>query len=368
MRILILNWRDIQNPKGGGAEILTFEIAKRWVALGHEVTQFSERFNGSKSEETMDGVKIIRGGCAQILSFHIPVHIAAFFWYLKHKDNFDIVIDEIHGIPFFTPFYVRTKKIALICEVAGDIWDVAFAFPINKLGRFIEDNYFHFYKNMSFLTISPSTKKSLLEMGVKKDNIYVVPMGITVPNKLRDYPKSNVPTLIFVGRLSKTKGIEDAIHVFKKIREVFPNSKFWIVGRGEENYEKELKNIVQKLGLADVVIFFGFVSEKKKNELMGRAHILIVPSIKEGWGLVVGEAGIRRTPSVVYDVPGLKDTVIDKETGLIVEATRDAMVSAVLMLLRDKKIYSRLKEGAYNLSKSYNWDKTARYALSVVVK
>jgi len=60
MKILILNWRDIKNPLSGGAEILTHELSKRLVAEGHVVIQFSSRFDGSKEEEVIDGVRIIR--------------------------------------------------------------------------------------------------------------------------------------------------------------------------------------------------------------------------------------------------------------------------------------------------------------------
>ncbi len=62
MKILILNWRDIKNPNGGGAEILTHELAKGWVKSGHNVTQFSSSFKGSKPQEIIDKVKFARKG------------------------------------------------------------------------------------------------------------------------------------------------------------------------------------------------------------------------------------------------------------------------------------------------------------------
>src|SRR3989304_4913798 len=96
MRILILNWRDPKNPKSGGAEIVTLEHAKAWVKKGHKVTWFTSKFAGSKGTE------------------------------------------KIHGIPFFTPLYVKKPKIAFIHEVANEIWNYMYSFPINKIGKSIE--------------------------------------------------------------------------------------------------------------------------------------------------------------------------------------------------------------------------------------
>src|SRR5438105_1714009 len=98
-RILVLSWRDPRHPLAGGAEQVMHEHMKGWIAAGHTVTFFSSRFIGAKSEEDLDGVKIIRKG-----SQYLTCHIAAFFWYLfgKHEE-FDLVVDEFHGWPFFTP-------------------------------------------------------------------------------------------------------------------------------------------------------------------------------------------------------------------------------------------------------------------------
>jgi len=166
MRILILNWRDINNPSSGGAEILTHEIAKRLVALGNHVVQFSSFFPGAYRKEVIDNVKIIREGNADIRTLFASVHFRAFLFYRKEKGKFDIVIDEIHGIPFFTPWYVKGKKIALICEVASDLWKEVFGSFFGLLGRIVEKFYLRLvYKNIQFITISDSTKNSCFAYG-----------------------------------------------------------------------------------------------------------------------------------------------------------------------------------------------------------
>lgn len=367
MNILILNWRDIKNPKGGGAEVLTHEMAKRWVKKGNNVTQFSERFIKSKKEEIIDGVRIMRSGSADIRSLAIPVHVAAFFWYQKQKRGmFDAVIDEIHGIPFFTPWYVREKKVAFICEVADRIWDVAFPFPINTIGSMIERSYFQFYRDIPFLTISPSTKKELLLMGVYESSITILPMGLSIPKKVINYPKEKYPTLLFVARLTRAKGTDDAITIVDRIKKDVPNVRLWIVGQGEERYTQYLRQRVDALGLRSNVQFFGFVNQDKKFELMSKAQMLIVPSFKEGWGLTVPEAGYMGTPAVAYDVEGLRDTVKHQGSGILTDPAPENMSREVLRLMKNSKLYKKLQNGAQKLSQTYSWDLTAKIALSAI--
>lgn len=365
MRILIFNWRDIKNPQGGGAEILTYEMAKRWVKWGHKVTQFSASFPGGKSEEVIDGVKIIRRGSPEVRSFSIPVHLAGFWFYQKHfKGKFDVVIDEIHGLPFFTPLYVKEKKVALICEVAREIWDYMFSFPWNLIGHLVEKFYFKIYKKTPFLTISSSTKKDLLRSGIAKDQIKVLPMGVNLIPLPENIKKEKVPTLIFVGRLSQMKGIEDGIKAFRLVQKRFPQAQLWVVGTGEKEYENELKKHVKKLKLDKSVSFFGFVSEKEKLTLMKQAHILIHSSVREGWGLVVIEANAMGTPAVVYNVPGLRDSTKNGVTGLIcAKNTPENLAKNVIKLLEDKFLYETLQKNAYQWSKNFTWDKTAKECL-----
>lgn len=363
MKILIFNWRDIKNPEGGGAEVLTHEMAKRWVKLGNTVTQFSAAFHGSSKVEMIDGVKIIRAGSANIRNIGLPVHLAAFFWYLKNGiGNFDIVIDEIHGIPFFTTWYVRTKKIALICEVADTIWDAIFPFPLNIFGKISEQMYLQFYKNISFLTISTSTKQELIKKGISDEKITILPMGLSMPKRKFNYTKEKDPTLIFVGRLTRAKGIEVAIHAIVILKKVYPKIKLWVVGQGDSDYYKKIINLARLLKIEDRIIFFGFVNQNKKFELMGKANLLIVPSMKEGWGLTVHEAGYIGTPSVAYNVEGLRDIIIQHKTGLLVSTTPEALAKGIVRLLSDKKVYKYIQKNVEKASQNYSWDKTANEA------
>src|SRR3989344_3656213 len=118
MNILILSWRGPGHPSAGGAEQVTLEHAKGWVKAGHDVTLFTSFFKDAKRKDLVEGIKIIRSGRQ-----FFEVQFRAFLWYILAKHHkFDLVIDEFHGIPFFTPLYVRSRKLAFIHEVAKEVW------------------------------------------------------------------------------------------------------------------------------------------------------------------------------------------------------------------------------------------------------
>lgn len=360
MRILILNWRDIKNPSSGGAEILTHELASRLVKRGHTVTQISSYFKNAKSREKLDGVNIIRKGNPDARALFNSVHFNAYKIYKKDfQGNIDIVVDEVHGIPFFSTFYVKEKKVVLICEIADELWKIAVRFPFSSLGRLIEKVYPFFYKNIPILTISESSKKEIINNGFSKSQVEVIPMGSNsrIVNVL---PEKEVnETLIFVSRLSKTKGVTDAIQAVKILKKKYPNIMLWIVGRGSDSFKNEILELVANLNLLENIKFFDFVTERKKEELLTRSHILVAPSVKEGWGLTVHEAGARGTPSVVYNVPGLRDIVKNNYNGLVCsENTPESLANNLDKLLKDKLLYKRLQRGAIQERKKHTWDST----------
>lgn len=362
MKILILNWRDIENPQGGGAELLTQEIARRWVKWGHQVIQISAHFPGSKKKEIIDGVKIIR------LGRWWNVHFLAFLYYLvKLGRQTEIIVDEVHWLPFFSALYAWKKTILFACEVANHLFFQIFPSPLALIGRLLEKIYLWLYQDLPALAISPSTKKDLVRAGFKKEKITVIPMGLSTPDKLKIFPKEKKPTLIYLGRLNKQKGIEAAIDAFHLIKQKIPHCQLWVVGSGEENYVKKMKQKIASLRLKGTK-FFGFVSEQKKFKLLSKAHLLLVPSFHEGWGLIVSEAGCVGTPAVAYKVAGLKDVVKNGFNGVLVNPRPKKMAQAVIAILKDQAQWKQLQKGAIKEAAKYNWDKTARKALLVLEK
>jgi glycosyltransferase involved in cell wall biosynthesis len=357
MKILILNWRDLDDPKAGGAELLTHEVAKRLVEMGHQVVQHNSFYQGARKKEIKDGVEIVRHGNYLTTYFYSSLEV------LLHGREYDVIIEEVHGIPYFAPFLTSTKVVTLALEIAKGHWSLVFPFPINLIGYLTEKAYFLFYRlrRVPFLTISPSSKRALMDEGIKEDQITIIPMGLTVtlPSSLPD--KAEIPTIIFLGRLSPVKGIEDAIKAFIKICESVSQAQMWIVGSGDQSFVEKLKKLVIELGVEKKVKFWGFVSESEKFQLLAQAHLLVVPSKNEGWGLIVPEAGRVGTPAIVYNVPGLRDVVIDGRNGLVAELNSpENLAELAIKLLKDKSLYRKVAEGAEKISEQMNWDKTTK--------
>lgn len=123
---------------------------------------------------------------------------------------------------------------------------------------------------------------------------------------------------------------------------------------------------VEDLARQDVQ-FFGKVSDAQKLELMSRAHVLLVPYVREGWGLVVTEANACGTPAIGYNVPGLKDSIRHGETGLLTtENTPEALAQLTVELLQDDKLRHRLAQAALEWSREFTWDKTAEQFMRIL--
>lgn len=355
MHILVLNWRDIKHPLSGGAEISLFEHAKYWKKKGAKITWLASSFLGAKKKEEVEGITILRAGS------HYSVHIFGFLYYLFGKlEKPDIVIDSFHFLPFFTPIYMKQAKIAaLINEVAGRVWFSNIFFPMSLIGFLIEPFFFRIYKNQQFITSSESTKKELVKLGIKK--IEIVPHGLTIEKISNAIVKEQKPTLIFLGRISKDKGIEDALEALIVAVKKIHNLQMWIVGKEEKKGDlKKLLTNKKFSNLTQRIKYFNYVSENKKFELLKRAWVLVHPSKKEGWGLTVIEAASQGTPSVGYDIEGLRDSILHGKTGLLVSPNPQSLVNAVIEIVTNRTLYNKLSMQALNWANGFSWEKSNR--------
>ncbi|WP_297512629.1 glycosyltransferase family 4 protein [Thermococcus sp.] len=346
MRILWLNWKDIEHPEAGGAEVYTHEIAERLVRNGHEVTLFTSSFEGASTRTEINGVQIIRRG--KIIGLFNTVYSHAKRFYRKHEGDFDIVIDEINTRPFLTPKYVRKPVVALIHQLAVEFWDYKTPFPINVVGkRILEPYWLKFYREVPTITVSNSTREDLLQLGFK--NVEIVYNGLNgnvlerVPEKYDEF------TAVFVGRMTPTKRPEDAI----KASIIAESGQLVMIGRGEllENLKKQYSTYN--------VEFKGFVPAEERDEIMMRSHVLLVPGIREGWGRVVIEANALGTPAIGYNVPGLRDSIQDGYNGLLCEPNPQAMAEKIRLLYEDEELRIKLSENALEWARRFNWDYSA---------
>ncbi len=346
MRILWFNWRDIQNPGAGGAEVFTHEIMKRLAKKDHEMTLFTSRFKGCQLNEKIDGVDIIREGNKYTVYKEAKNYLEAY------GHHYNLLIDEINTRPFFIPKLVGEKKvIALIHQLAREFWFYEVKFPLNYIGYYyLEKKWLSNYKNITTLTVSHSTKIDLEELGFKK--VFIVPNGLSVTPLSNVKEKEACPTVVFIGRLKKAKLPHHALEAFSIIKREIKDAKMWVIGDGY------LRKKLESFNIKDVT-FYGYISNKKKYDLLSQAHVILVPAVREGWGQVVTEANAMGTPAIGYDVHGLRDSIRHGETGITVkENSPEAMAKQVISLLRDSDRLSKYSRSALEFSRQFSWDKS----------
>lgn len=348
MRILWFNWRDIKHPDSGGAEVLTHEIMKRFVQRGYEMTLFCPRVEGRPNKEEIDGVNIFRDGGK------LTTYNRGRSYFKRHGQKYDVVIDEVNPRPFLNPKILNGKPvIVLFHQLIREEWFYEVPFPINYFCYFYENQWLLPYRKSPTLTVSQSSKSDLEKIGFK--NVSIIPMGISVEPLNEVGRKEEDPTIAFIGRLKKHKLPDHAISAFQMIKKEIPSAKMWIIGDGY------MLNRLKKMNVKDVK-FFGHVQNKEKYNLLSKAHLVLVPSMREGWGLIVTESNAMGTPIVAYNVNGLRDSVINGSNGILVnDNTPESLATAASGMLKDSNMLKKLSASALEYSKQFNWDKTVDF-------
>ena len=344
----MLNWRDPENPASGGAERVSLGYLSALAKRGHEVFWFANAFEGCPTKAEMEGVHIVRGG-----GMGTSI-VAARRWY-QSQPAFDLVIDQHHGIPWFAPWWAKTNCVAFIHEVLGPIWSSFYRWPLDKIGQTQERWTHWFYRNVPFWTSCRETELALRAHGIQQ--IKRIPYGVHT-RALPELPDKNPEApiqLITVSRLAPNKRIDHAIQALQCLRSDNIQAKLTIVGTGEEG--PRLENLVHEQSLTEYVRFTGNVSEKEKDEWLAKSHLLLHTSVREGWGLNVIEANAMGTPSVVYPVPGLRESTQHGLTGRVSMAeTPKALADEIKWLMSQPHIYQTYRKEAWTRSKAFHWD------------
>jgi glycosyltransferase involved in cell wall biosynthesis len=349
MRFLMLNWRDPRNPMSGGAERVSQAYLGALLERGHEVWWYANDYPGGAPAETVNGIRIARGGGkgTSILK--------AIQWY-RRQEHFDLVIDQHHGLPWYAPWWSGTNCIAYIHEVLGPIWKAFYPWPINTIGQW-QERWTHWaYRAVPFWTPSASTKIVLHRHGVREVSVFPNGTDAKPLAELEEKPLCRPVRLVAVARLAPNKRVAHAVQAARILLQKGIQVHLTIVGTGE--VEAQLKQMASQPELAERITFTGALPEEGKNTELRRAHLLIHTSIREGWGLNVIEANAMGTPAIVYPVGGLVDSTLDGQTGIVTrDETPEAVADSVQMLLSKPAEYDRLRMNAWERAKTFAWQK-----------
>lgn len=363
MNILALNWQDISNPLAGGAEVHLEELLRRIVARGHQVTLFCSGYRDAKPEEEIEGVNIIRRGNRYNFNLIAPFYLRK----LVRNGNFDILIEDINKIPFYTPFYLNIPTLVVIPHLFSTSVFKEINFLLGLYIYLSEKPLVAAYHGRKFNVISESTAGDMIQKGIPADDVSVIHCGIDNSvfcheNNIGKYEK---PTILYLGRIKKYKSIDHLIYAFEKVLLNIPDARLNIVGSGD--YLDTLKELTGKMNLGDKVTFAGYVSVEKKVEYLRKSHVAVYPSLKEGWGLTNIEANACGTAVIAANSPGLRDSVKNGETGFLYEYGNIGQLAEKLeKILSDNNIRTSLEEGGRRWAQKFSWDDAAESFLELL--
>ncbi len=358
MNVLWCSWKDIDHPQAGGAERVQHEICKRLAADGHDVLVLTSRYpdapasdKNAPTSNTKDGYRIVRAGNRYSVYYH------AFRYYKKHLKNWpDIVVEEVNTIPFFTQFYSKKPRFLLFHQLSRQIWYHEMPWPLSGIGYIAEALYLRLLSGNRVITVSNSTKLDLLRFGFAEPNIQIISEGVHItpmsPSALATSTKAGHPTLLSFGSVRSMKRTLHCVQAFTIAASKLPELRLVIAGSMSSSYAKKVLASIQHNPYKDRITTVTNVSHEQKLKLMRQAHLFLISSVKEGWGLTVSEAATQGTPAVAYNVDGLRDAVANGTAGYLCDPSPHAMAQKFIDVLDPKSKISQKTQATQSTHKN----------------
>ncbi len=355
-RILVVNWQDLANPLSGGAEVHLQENLKRLSASGFDVTLLCSNFAGGQSKFMWEGVRILRRGGRFDFNWQVPFLVRR----LLKEEKFDILVEDINKIPFYSPLFQPLPVLALVPHL--------FATTVFHEINALLASYIYLceypvrwvYRKIPFCVISESTRTDLIERGIDSSQVRVIHCGVDAETYSfnPEVLKSKDPLIIYLGRLKKYKSVQHLIEAFARLKTRVDRARLVILGDGD--YRSALEALVKALKLEDAVTFTGFVSTDLKVEYLRKAWVAVCPSLKEGWGLTNIEANACGTPVIAADVPGLRDSVRHGSTGrLYPYGDLVQLENDMHAIVSDSDLRDTLAKNGRAWAAEFSWDDAA---------
>jgi len=355
VRLLLVNWQDVENPQGGGAEIHLHEIFGRLAGRGHQVTLLCGGWPGCAPRVRIDGMDVHRVGVRQTFAG------LAFSYYRRHlaRAPWDLLLEDINKMPLFTPLWggQARNKAALVPHLFGGTAFLELPAPLAAAVWLSERPLGLVYRRTPFEAISESTRDDLVARGIPHENIEVIYPGVdTRTYTPSTHHRAPSPTFAYLGRLKKYKGVDQVIRSFALMQ----NHEATLEVAGAGDYQPALEALARSLDLGERVRFLGRISEAEKLALLRRAWGLVFASPKEGWGITNLEAAACATPAVASNSPGIRESVRHGETGFLVpHGDAAAMAVAMDRLAASRALVDQLGQNARRFAESLTWERAA---------
>jgi len=353
-RIVVLSRRNILHPRAGGASRYIHEIFRR-LAKDHDVTVLSEGATSSRPVEQIDGLTYVNTH-GRLMRFLLPVS-----YMRKFARHADILIDNADvAIPWFSPLFSKKPVITIIHQLVREVFYEELPPFLATLGYLSEPSIYRLYSRSMMVAMSKSTADGLLQFGIPEKNIRIIGPGCPYPSNDRIPLEMRSQKLIgCVSRLMQYKGLQFAIEAISRIRKDLPDIRLEIAGSGP--YREELEKFARNVGMDSNVAFLGRVSEQRKLRLYRESRAIVLSSIREGYGLSVIEANSVGTPAIAWNVPGLRDSIIDNTTGLLASfPNNDDLARQIYDIMTNDSAWNTMSVSAWKWANSHSWDQSAQ--------
>jgi glycosyltransferase involved in cell wall biosynthesis len=357
LKILVLADRDWTHPQGGGTGANVYNNLIHWSQWGHRVTLVAGAYPGCRPVEQITPNLVVHrmGGRGTVFPR------AAWAVLRGVGRDADVVLEVINGIVFLAPLWLRKPTVALVHHPHRDLFVGEFG---RRRGRFLaavleELPLRLLYRRVPFVTISGFARDELVAIdGIPPENITVDYCGVEAVSGATA-ERSPQPRLLYVGRLKAYKRIELLLDALVEL----PGVTLEIAGQGDHG--ETLDDEILRRGLGSRVRVHGFVDEATKAELYQRAWVHLSASASEGWSLTVMEAAQWATPTVAMAVGGLRESIVDGQTGLLAHDAAQ-LTAHIRELIDNRELRERLGRSAQERAQSFTWERTAATMLEVV--
>ncbi len=357
MRILVVNWNDRENPAAGGAELHLHEIFGRIASNGHRVDLLASGWKGSAPRAFLDGIDVHRVGTRYSFQFNAR----RYFRERLLGNRYDVLVEDLNKIPLYTPRWNGPPVVGLVHHLFGrTIFSEA---PLHMAASvwLAERGIPFVYGGLPFEAVSESTADDLVARGIPRKSIRVIHNGIDT-GFFTPSPDARSPDPVFayVGRLKRYKGVDLVLQAFATLDRT--GATLEIAGTGD--YRDHLEKLARTLGISSRVRFLGYVSEEEKRDLLRRAWASVYASPKEGWGLTNLETQACGTAVVASDSPGLRESIIDGETGILVpHGNTVALASALARIADSPGKANALGIAGRRFAERFTWDRSADHTI-----
>ena len=361
--VVVLIWRDPWHPEGGGSELYLEQVSHRMRDAGMRVTWVTARYPGASHDEVVDGIRYVRRGG------HLTIYLWVAWLLLSGRlarlvGGIDSVLEVQNGMPFLASWLTRRRVVVLVHHVHREQWSVVGP-VLAKIGWFLESKVaVRANRGHRYLAVSDVTRRELSELGVRATDIHLAHNGLPPVPEYTPGRRRDEPTIVVLSRLVPHKQIDHVIRAIPALAEEFPHVRLRVMGDGW--WAEELHRLTADLDLGDRVTFLGHVSDRVKFEELNRSWVHVLPSVKEGWGLSIVEAGRAGTPSVAYAAAGgVAEAILDGVTGLLASDEAD-LTARIGQVLRDPLLREDLGNKACIRSGEFTWDAAAATAIAAL--